>query len=345
MRTFYRQFKPNMIKQVYLVLTTHCNLSCPFCIRACHSSTAVQLNVTTIERILGDVFANFSSAEILLSGGEPTLHPDLIQIVDKAFRLFPIVTLVTNGTNPSLIEDLAIMFPSLRVQISLDGNKIIHDRLRGIGSFVLTLDSIRRLQILESRLTVASTISQDNVDCLEELYLLISQWGPIRWKVSLEMPGGEATNRTKRHLPVNEWNKLRTVLSEMVAKSGGSLISRPHFKFIGFDIDLSNATDEQLNHFGCQACLNRIYIYPDQRVFGCPMLLDFPLVDLNETSLAFLTSSKIFQSMLTIKFDRESLCYYCKYLSTCRGGCLGSAYFYSGKLTKGDPACPLVCGS
>jgi len=43
---------------------------------------------------------------VVISGGEPTIHPDLVDFIAKIKKLGYLVKLDTNGTNPEIIKDL-----------------------------------------------------------------------------------------------------------------------------------------------------------------------------------------------------------------------------------------------
>ncbi|NLX27024.1 MAG: radical SAM protein [Lentisphaerae bacterium] len=85
-----RQTVPHCV----LEITQQCNLSCKACYREKMSHT----------RSVGQVLADLETIEknqdvqtVSLAGGEPTLHPDLVEIVDRVHQRGHRVSLVTNG--------------------------------------------------------------------------------------------------------------------------------------------------------------------------------------------------------------------------------------------------------
>lgn len=82
-----------------------CNFRCPFC----HNGTTV-LEANTIipfEDILDYLKTRVGLLDaIVVSGGEPTLMPDLKEKIIKIKELGFLVKLDTNGTNPDVIKDL-----------------------------------------------------------------------------------------------------------------------------------------------------------------------------------------------------------------------------------------------
>lgn len=71
-----------------------CNLRCPFCDTE-HSSA----RETSIEDIMSEI-VKYPSELIVLTGGEPTLQPDLYSLVEKLKQAGKYVAIETNGTRP-----------------------------------------------------------------------------------------------------------------------------------------------------------------------------------------------------------------------------------------------------
>lgn len=82
-----------------------CNFRCPFC----HNGTTVLEADTVIP--FEDILEYLRSRKglidaVVVSGGEPTLMPDLKEKIVKLKELGFLVKLDTNGTNPEVIKDL-----------------------------------------------------------------------------------------------------------------------------------------------------------------------------------------------------------------------------------------------
>ena len=115
-------------------------------------------------------FAGLGGSEILITGGEPFLDPDLAELVDAAVRWAP-VTILTNamvlarGSRRRMLE--ALDRERVTMQVSLDsGTPELHDRHRGAGSFERARMGIALLRELGFRVRVAATI--DEADAGEE---------------------------------------------------------------------------------------------------------------------------------------------------------------------------------
>ena len=92
-------------KIVCTLFASGCNFRCPFC----HNSTLALAEGNEIDQ--AEIF-NFLEKRkglldgVCISGGEPTLHPDLEEFVKKIKDMGFKVKLDTNGTNPKAVASL-----------------------------------------------------------------------------------------------------------------------------------------------------------------------------------------------------------------------------------------------
>ncbi len=155
--------------RLWLYSNFHCNLACTYCCAASSPQADPRLmSVETAERAAVQ-FAEQGGRELLVTGGEPFLHPDLDEFVARTAKRVP-VTLLTNamvygrGRRREVLES----FDRDRVtlQISLDSaGPGLHDRQRGAGSHQRALDGIRLARELGFRVRVAATyLPEDAAD-------------------------------------------------------------------------------------------------------------------------------------------------------------------------------------
>lgn len=89
----------------FLIATRRCNLACSYCNEYDHVSSPVPLDVLN-ERV--DRLGDLGTSMIVVSGGEPLLHPQLKSVIRRIRRDLRIAGLITNGylLNPQRIEQL-----------------------------------------------------------------------------------------------------------------------------------------------------------------------------------------------------------------------------------------------
>jgi len=89
-----------------VLFTESCNFRCPYC----HNSSLVLNEVDSFipfENILDYLKKRRNVLDaVVISGGEPTLHPDLVDKIKSIKELGYLVKLDTNGTNYIMLEEL-----------------------------------------------------------------------------------------------------------------------------------------------------------------------------------------------------------------------------------------------
>ena len=156
-------------------LVRRCNLTC----KHCYSISADidfpgELSTEEVHRVMDDL-KGFGVPVLILSGGEPLLRPDQIDIAKRAKQMGFYAGLSTNGTliDTKNIEQLAAVgFDYLGV--SLDGIESTHDRFRRKqGAFRASIDGIRLARDAGIKVGIRFTLTQDNAHDLEALLALM----------------------------------------------------------------------------------------------------------------------------------------------------------------------------
>ena len=120
---------------VSIIFLPSCNLRCPYC----HSPHLVQpsnkLETIPVENILEAVKRNRAWLDgIVITGGEPTLHKNLDELIESFRSLGIKVRLDSNGTNPDVLEDLIRrkLIQCVAMDIKAPLNKEKYERVAGM---------------------------------------------------------------------------------------------------------------------------------------------------------------------------------------------------------------------
>ena len=155
-----------------LELTFRCNLRCAHCYVShgySNASSKGELSYAEICNVV-DQIVDEGCLWLLLTGGEPLLRPDFLDIYTYAKRKGLIVTLFTNGTlmTPHIADYLADL-PPHKVEISLYGRtQQTYERVTGIpGSYdrcMRGIDLLLERNIPLDLKTVLITLNQHELD-------------------------------------------------------------------------------------------------------------------------------------------------------------------------------------
>lgn len=158
-------------------ITRTCNLRCIHCYADSHAERYPgELSWEQCCAVIDDL-ADYKVNALLLSGGEPLLHPQLPQLLERATERGLKVTISTNGTR--ITPELAKLFKKLGVAyvgISLDGIGAVHDQFRGVqGAFEGAIRGFRLCEEVGQKTGLRLTLTRNNVQCMEQILGFIEQ--------------------------------------------------------------------------------------------------------------------------------------------------------------------------
>lgn len=135
-----------------MVITRRCNLSCGYCSE--YDKTSSPISFEILEQRLRKI-KSLGTFGISLTGGEPTLHPDLTRLVRKCRKLgFLRTGMISNGLllRPNLIQELNEAGLQ-EMQISIDGVHANETTEKVLDNLKKRLESLRehaRFQVVVS---------------------------------------------------------------------------------------------------------------------------------------------------------------------------------------------------
>lgn len=157
--------------------TRTCNLKC----KHCYSSSDEKHysgELTTIEaKKMIDNLGAFGVPVLLISGGEPFLREDLMELIQYSQKYNIRSTISTNGTliDKKMARELKNNHVGY-VGISIDGIRERHDSFRGSrGSFDKAVAGIRNCLEVGQKVGLRFTLSRDTVGQLADVFRLIEE--------------------------------------------------------------------------------------------------------------------------------------------------------------------------
>ncbi len=157
-------------------IVNSCNLACPTCYADSPvgiGSKVDAISVADIQARVDGVIARKGKIEILqLSGGEPTLHPQLAELCRwaKAHEKIDFLLINSNGVrfakDPALCQELGEIFHNggLQVYLQFDGlQEAGHKALRGADLRAVKQQALANLAAANIPVTLAMTVTHENL--------------------------------------------------------------------------------------------------------------------------------------------------------------------------------------
>jgi len=157
---------------LWMEITRRCNLTCEHCYADSGPHLPLTERMTFLNwcRVMGEARAAGCN-RLQFIGGEPTVHPDLVRLLEHATRVgFRHCEVFTNAT--LVREGLAQTFEDLGVRVHFSfysADPAIHDRITGQkGSFERTVEGIRQLVRRRVRLAAGIILLPENATHLRK---------------------------------------------------------------------------------------------------------------------------------------------------------------------------------
>ncbi len=171
------QFSKDKKPVVVWNMTQRCNLKCIHCYaRSEDLSYNNELNHEQSLAMIDDL-AQFGVPVLLFSGGEPTVHPRLVEYAKYAVSKGMRAVISTNGT--LITKEKAKIFKEIGlsyVGISLDGLEETHDKFRGVkGTFKKAMEAIENCQEAGIKVGLRFTLNKKNVKDVPGIFDLLEE--------------------------------------------------------------------------------------------------------------------------------------------------------------------------
>ena len=155
-------------------ITNYCLCKCKHCLLGNDSGKKIFLKKDDILKICHDIMDyNIMTADkpIALTGGEISLHPDIIDIICGIHKMgFKKINISTTGMGFSE-DNIKNIAPYINIaSFSLDGTKDYHDWFRGVRIYEKTISCIKLFQKYGAKnVAIQMSVSNENYDMIEPL--------------------------------------------------------------------------------------------------------------------------------------------------------------------------------
>lgn len=165
-----KQFDVSSVKPGIAVLhvTDGCNLHCKHCyVPELNKKNRREMTTAEMKKVIQelDALMDRERRTLNLLGGEPTLRPDLVELLGFAQECGFLLFVSSNGTK--ITNDLARALARLdvRFQVSLDGaDRQTHEFMRGEGTWERTFQGLQTLLNNGVKPVINMVFHQDNIE-------------------------------------------------------------------------------------------------------------------------------------------------------------------------------------
>jgi radical SAM protein with 4Fe4S-binding SPASM domain len=343
-------------KRPYVVswnLTYRCNLKCEHCYLDAGTEPQVQddeafadrgeLSLEECKKVIDDIAAFAPECLTILTGGEPLLRRDILDIIRYAAAKGLWVVVGTNGV--LVTERLGRMLQEAGVRgmaLSLDSlNEAEHDGFRGV-------EGAKVLGELGLPFIVQTTVTKHNADQLEEIAEFArAELGAKVWNLYFLTPTGRGAFVSD--LSPSEYegvlDRLRVIQEDQQGKLMVNAKCAPHYVAALFKHSPESPFLKSYSGGagGCPAGTHYMGIRPNGDVTPCPYLPVFG-GNLREASLRDVWDSSETFTQIRQRGALGGRCGECEFTTAC-GGCRARAYGANGDTMAEDPLCSHEPGS
>jgi radical SAM protein with 4Fe4S-binding SPASM domain len=282
-----------------------------------------------------DAYGMEFSPSANISGGEPFLRKDIFSILGelkgRGFDLY----VLTNGT---LVDrEIAHRLSGLDVkgvQVSVEGPEVVHEKIRGKGSFALSVKGVENLLAEGITVTLNTTLSNINAAYFMELVVLAQSVGVQRLGFSRLVPSGRGRELLGDALRKEQVKELYEAIFLLNPKGLMLVTGDP----VASQFSIPDTEDGGMTALGgCAAGVSGFTLLSDGTVLPCRRL-PVSLGNVREDSIREIWATSEVLNSLRDKSMYKGKCAACSRWASCRG-CRAIAYAHSGKILSEDPGC------
>ena len=327
-------------------ITDECDQRCQHCYIFAEDNNIplIEMNYEKIEAVFGNCMDMCRKLEgipyFYITGGDPILHKDFWKMLElfKANNIaFGIL-----GNPFHLTEEVCKKLKYYgcdKYQLSIDGLRETHDKIRKSGSFDTTIEKISVLRNAGIKCAIMTTVSKMNIDEIEGIIDVVVENNVNIFAFARYCPTGfEKSN----HIEPNEykdflekiWNKF-----EQYKDSNTSFNLKDHLWTLFLHekglFEIPEDLDKNTIYDGCNCANSHMTILPTGNVYACRRM---------ESQIGNVFKESIHNIFLGEKMDKYreynkfEKCSKCELLRFCRG-CPAVAYGYTGNSYAPDPQC------
>lgn len=336
------------LKTPYLValnLTKRCNLGCAHCYLDAGMREAGGSDELTTDEVIKaiDEIADLSDETmIVLTGGEPMLRRDLLDLAAHSASRGLMVVIGTNGLMLTEKRAGALQQAGVAgVGISLDSlDPDYHDQFRGApGAWAKTMAAIDACRAVGLSFQLHFSVMEENAHELDDMIAFARSSGAMVLNVFFLVCTGRGEKIT--NITLETYERVVREVTEAAYKEKRLMVRAkcaPHFKRMALDVDPEWAITAAQGYEagGCLAGTRYCRVMPDGGVTACPFIEE-EVGSLKDSGFSEIwRDAPMFKALREPKL--EGRCGVCEFQNLC-GGCRARPLARDGNLMGEDFLC------
>ncbi|BDS13558.1 radical SAM/SPASM domain-containing protein [Aureispira anguillae] len=330
---------PEVIQSVYFTLTRECDLACQYCYQGLRNRKKKEMPLEDAKATLDKIKKLNPNCHIIITGGEPFMHPNAFEILDYCESLGLSFGILCNGTylDEPTVDKLCTYKYLKRTQISIDGfTEAVHSITRSKRNYDLVMKAIDLVSEKGLPFLLAPTIHEMNKDEIYDIAALaVSKGGWYSPNNLRTFPHDENTflslsNDSLLAVTKEVGQKMQANFSREVLLKAKMSVETPNV----CSVDSPNST------YICGTGSTLLDIDWNGEVYPCHLLKDRNLILGNIFTQEF---SDIYRTVeekkIRVTSNDIEKCSGCKFTSTCGGGCRAGAFYAYDSLAREDDLC------
>lgn len=320
-----------------LEVTKRCNLNCMFCYnvwKCRHDYPKGEGTTQTLRKIIERLYEDARPKFITVSGGEPLLRNDLLEIVKDVDSFGMRWNLLTNGTllTEQLTKEFVDSGVSLFEVLLLSSKPENHNKLTRVKSFEKTIDGILNIKRNGGKFVISFVATKINIEAVKSVAEFAIVLGAEGLMFNRFNPGGEGLKYIEELMPKVEEIKSALIILDDIASKYGIRVS---------------------SNIPIPPCIIDMKAYPHVRYGFCPNGGDKSYYTVDELgniricnhsptvigNILHDSFSTVRQSNFIERFTQSTpaVCKTCAFLKECNCCCKASAEAYYSSIEALDP--------
>lgn len=324
-----------LMRGLYLEIISSCNQKCIYCYNSDIISKQDFLSIDLIKKLIEESKIMGITA-CTISGGEPLLHPNFVEILSFISESELHTTIISNLTllNKSIAAKLSLYNPD--IQITLDsGDALIHNESRGKGTYETQIAGLDLLKESGYRGELNIRCNLWSGNCTEDNIISVLNFARTNKIKNIKFALAHATDCFKK-----------TIDDEFMKDQISKWVDNQKDKYSELDFTFTEGEAE----FGCPLLSDNVdvecgfKVSPEGKVFPCQLFFqdEYCVGNIYRKSIIDIVNGKELESFLILMKLRNRFIHHCQSCicqSICRGGCPAKALLINDNIFTPNGPC------